>query len=235
MTISSFDIDAAMVHVKPATGHPLRLLKIVTGPEESSLARGLTLPSIQKLLGSFGRCIVEGCDRLVQEEHRRVELKTSDESDDLRLTAGEVAARFFEECPVPLEGSEEIDDLSPVESLPAMGLENEGLFEVLPDGSLEEYWSLVQIDNLFSIGRNGFTTKRPAFPLDAPLVVRVKERERSKKHRLPRTGRAGQGQPVARVNRDADTAQEPVYTPWFPSTKAAYPQQRLPPYHGDAS
>ena len=75
------------MHPKPSLAHAFCLLKIVADPYKASLARFLTLPSIEKLLGSIGRCSVEGCRRLVQEQHRRIELETSDEGDDLGLTA----------------------------------------------------------------------------------------------------------------------------------------------------
>jgi hypothetical protein len=182
------------------------LLKIVANPDKASLAGCLTLPSIQKLLGGLGRRSVEGCGRLVQEDRRRVELKASDQGDDLGLTAGEVAARFFEKCFVPLEGIKDANDPCPVESLPSMGFQGEGMFEVVLDGALEECWTLVQIDDLLPIGRDGFPAERPTVPLDGPFVVRVKERKCSKQHRLPRTGRAGQSKPVSGANRDTHAA-----------------------------
>jgi hypothetical protein len=55
--------------------------------------------------------------------------------------------------------------------------ESKRISEVILDGSLKECWSLVQIGNLLAEGRDGFSTDRPAIPLDAPFVVRVKERE----------------------------------------------------------
>jgi hypothetical protein len=83
---------------------------------------------MEKLLDSVGRRFVEGGRRLVQEEHRRIELKTSDERDDLSLTARKVAASFIEKCFVPFEGFEDAHDPCPVESLPSVRLEGEGKF-----------------------------------------------------------------------------------------------------------
>ena len=80
-------MDFAKVHPKPSRAHAFCLLKIVADPYEASLARFLTLPPIEKLLGSFGCCSVEGCRRLVQEQDRRIELERPDEGDNLGLTA----------------------------------------------------------------------------------------------------------------------------------------------------
>jgi hypothetical protein len=86
-----------------------------------------------------------------------------------------------------------------------MRLQCEGIFEVVLDGSLEHGRSLVQIDDFLAIRWDGLRAERPAFPFDAAFIVRIKISERSEKHRLTRTRRAGQGESVTRTDLEANT------------------------------
>src|SRR5207249_4136721 len=123
-------------------------------PEEGPLAGCLREPAADQVLDGLHGALVEGCGGLVQEQDRGIELEGAKQGDELRLAAGEVAARLPQKRGVPTKALQQVHDPLPSEASPSMDPEREGMPQVLLHAPLEQGGTLVEVDDLPAIRRD---------------------------------------------------------------------------------